>query len=227
MIIYQSVGLDRALVHKFDKLIMPSIRTYSRDKNLVNLRREQIARSAALLFVKKGYHTAGIREIAKVCRMSIGTLYHYVGSKEDILSLVFDYVMSRETRFSEDASSYKTLLPTEAIQKAIEAYYQGIDDIQDMVLLAYQESKSLPREIRERTFEQERSIISVFEGILARGCKTGEFKVNDITLVANNIVVIGDTWAFRRWLLANHYTLQEYIKEQTNLILDQIRSHNR
>lgn len=205
---------------------MSSIRTYSRDKDLVNLRREQIARSAALLFVKKGYAKASIREIAKVCHMSIGTLYHYVGTKEDILSLVFDYVMAREAQFTEIISSYDILPPTEALQKAIEDYYRGIDDIQDMVLLAYQESKNLQQKVRERTFEQEISIIKVFEEILARGCETGEFKVNDITLVANNIVVIGDTWAFRRWLLAKRYTLEEYIREQTNIIIEGIRSQN-
>jgi AcrR family transcriptional regulator len=204
-----------------------SIRTYSRDKDLVNLRREQIARSAALLFVKKGYDKASIREIAKVCHMSIGTLYHYVGTKEDILSLVFDYVMAREAQFTAIISSYDILPPTEALQKAIENYYRGIDDIQDMVLLAYQESKNLQQKVRERTFEQEISIIKVFEEILVRGCETGEFKVSDITLAANNIRVIGDTWAFNRWLLAKRYTIEEYIREQTNLILDGIRSHSR
>lgn len=194
---------------------------------MVNLRREQIARSAALLFVKKGYDKASIREIAKVCHMSIGTLYHYVGTKEDILSLVFDYVMAREAQFTAIISSYDILPPTEALQKAIENYYRGIDDIQDMVLLAYQESKNLQQKVRERTFEQEISIIKVFEEILARGCETGEFKVSDITLAANNIRVIGDTWAFNRWLLAKRYTIEEYIREQTNLILDGIRSHSR
>ena len=159
--------------------------------------------------------------------MSIGTLYHYVGKKEDILSLVFDYVMAREAQFTEIISSYDILPPTEALQKAIENYYRGIDDIQDMVLLAYQESKNLQQKVRERTFEQEISIIKVFEEILARGCEAGEFKVNDITLVANNIVVIGDTWAFRRWLLAKRYTLEEYIREQTNIIIEGIRSQNR
>lgn len=207
---------------------MPSsIRTYSQDKELVNLRREQIAKSTARLFVKKGYDKTTIREIAKACCMSIGTLYHYIGSKEDILGLVFDYVMSSSLQLSERVSIYDTLPPTEAMQKAIEDYCQSVNDIQDMILLAYQESKSLQRRDRERTFEQEKVLISVFERILARGCKTGEFKVNDITLVSNNIVVIGDAWAFKRWLLAKQYTLQEYIKEQTNLILDQIRSHNR
>lgn len=206
---------------------MSTMRTYSQDKDLVNLRREQIARSAAVLFVKKGYDKASIREIAKVCHMSIGTLYHYVGSKDDILSLVVEFIMTRETLFSEYVSSYKTLPPTEALQKAIENYYRGIDDIQDMVLLAYQESRNLQQKVRERTFEQEVNIIKVFEEILARGCETGEFQVNDVTLVANNIVVIGDTWAFRRWLLAKRYTLEEYIKEQTDIIIDGIRSHTK
>lgn len=159
--------------------------------------------------------------------MSIGALYHYVGSKDDILSLVVEFIMTQETLFSEYVSSYETLPPTEALRKAIENYYRGIDDIQDMVLLAYQESRNLHQKVRERVFEQEANIIRVFEEILNRGCQTGEFTVDDVTLVANNIVVIGDTWAFRRWLLAKRYTLDQYIKEQTDIIIDGIRSHTR
>jgi len=204
-----------------------SIRTYSRDKDLVNLRREQIARSAAVVFVKKGYDKASIREIAKACRMSIGSLYHYIGTKEDILRLVFEYLAFREREFIDSLSSYETLTPTELLRKAIGIYYQAIHDIQDIVVLAYQETKSLKRPEREFTFEKERIIISVFEELLDRGCKAGEFEINDITLVANNIVTIGDTWAFRRWLLQKRYTLEDYITEQTNIIIDGIRSRNR
>jgi hypothetical protein len=58
--------------------------------------------------------------------------------------------------------------------------------------------------------------------ILERGIKSGKFKVKDPAMAANNIVVLCDMWAFRRWLLKERYTLEQYTREQTDLILAQV-----
>jgi len=160
--------------------------------------------------------------------MSIGSLYHYIGAKDDILYLVFDYALSRETEFIENASTtHSALSPTEALREAIKAYYGIVDDIQDMVVFMYQETKSLRSSAREHVFEQERRIIAVFEAILARGCESGEFKIKDIATVSNDIVIMGDAWAFRRWLLKRHYTIQEFTRQQTTFILEGILGEDR
>jgi len=206
---------------------MLSIRTYSQDDNLVNTRREQIARGAARLLVKKGYDKTSIREIAKACHMSIGTMYHYVGSKEDILSLVFEYFMSRNVIFCEYVNSLKGLAPKEALMKAVERYFRGVDDIQDMALLAYQESRNLKRDVLKQVFEREKEIIGALEEILTKGCQTGEFKIDNVRLAASNIVVIGDSWALKRWLLSKHYTIDDYVREQTKILMEGISLHNK
>ena len=52
----------------------------------------KIAEAAAALFVEKGFHNTSIREIAKACGMSMGNLYHYIKSKDDVLFLVYQEV---------------------------------------------------------------------------------------------------------------------------------------
>ena len=52
----------------------------------------KIAEAAASLFVEKGFHNTSIREIAKACGMSMGNLYHYIKSKDDVLFLVYQEV---------------------------------------------------------------------------------------------------------------------------------------
>ena len=68
------------------------MRTFSSNEGLVSERREHIAKSVAPLFVKKGYGQTSIREIARACEMSMGHLYYYIGSKEDVLQIMMDYV---------------------------------------------------------------------------------------------------------------------------------------
>jgi hypothetical protein len=43
-----------------------------------------------------------------------------------------------------------------------------------------------------------------------------------VTMLAHNISVLGHMWAFRRWDLARHFTLDEYIGYQTDFVLGRL-----
>jgi AcrR family transcriptional regulator len=49
-----------------------------------------ITEAALRVISRKGYHQASIREIARAAQLSLAGLYHYVGSKEELLFLVID-----------------------------------------------------------------------------------------------------------------------------------------
>ena len=59
------------------------------------LRREQILETAEKIFVSRGYHAAGIADIATALELGHGTFYRYFQSKHDIALHVFDRVMLR------------------------------------------------------------------------------------------------------------------------------------
>ena len=69
-----------------------------KDGDLVERRRTQIIKGAVTLFKEKGFHRTTTREIASAAGFSIGTLYEYIRSKEDVLYLVVDYIYSRIPR---------------------------------------------------------------------------------------------------------------------------------
>jgi TetR/AcrR family transcriptional regulator, cholesterol catabolism regulator len=199
------------------------IRTYSHNSELVSERREHIAKSVAPLFVKQGYERTTIRDIAKACGMSMGHLYYYIGSKEDILGIMMDYDQHFYTDFVKGMiASYDSLKPTEALIKIIDALYRGIADIPDFTRFFYQEIKNLQPDARNIVWERERALIAEFEKLLQRGCDSGEFAINNLTVVANSIISTGHMWVMRRQLLARGYTLDEYIRCQTENILKSI-----
>jgi hypothetical protein len=43
-------------------------------------------------------------------------------------------------------------------------------------------------------------------------------------MIAHNIFVQGQMWAFRRWTLQKMYTIDEYIKLQTDLLFQGIKN---
>jgi hypothetical protein len=61
--------------------------------------------------------------------------------------------------------------------------------------------------------------MKIIKEILLEGCKLGEFNVPDPQLAANNIIVLCDSWVFRRWFLRQRYTLEEFIEKQVDFIL--------
>lgn len=197
--------------------------TEIKDQRLIDLRRMQIVDAAVDLFIKKGFHRTTVREIAKKFGLSIGTLYVYIKSKEDILYLVCDAIHNEIEeglrRAIEENGDVRNILIS-----AIRGYFRVIDRIQDSLLLIYQETKSLDKEAIKYVLKREEHITGIFEEILERGVKEGVFKIekNYIKLIANNIVVLGHMWAFRRWLLRKSYTFEEYTEKQIGFILKEI-----
>jgi hypothetical protein len=197
-----------------------------KDKELIEIRRKEIVNAAVDLFVRKGFHRTTIREIAQKFGMSVGTLYEYIRTKEDILILVCDYINST-VRMRVKPSVEITKDSAQSLINAIEIYYRIIDELQDYIIFLYQETKSLSHENRKYIFKSEEDMTQIFVNILKHGVEQGSFKIDEknILLTAHNIMVLGQMWAFRRWALRKNYTLDLYIETQSKSILDQIIKH--
>ena len=78
------------------------IPTQIKNPELVDRRRRQIAESAVKLFIKNGFHKTTTRQIAQATGFSIGSLYVYVASKEDVLYLVCDSIHAEVERLVAD-----------------------------------------------------------------------------------------------------------------------------
>jgi hypothetical protein len=92
----------------------------------------------------------------------------------------------------------------------------------DFILLIYQETQSLPAQWQKRVLENELRISGLFVEVLARIAASGELpgiQEQHIELAAHDIVVLGHMWTFRRWYLSRHYSLDDYIDQQTTFIL--------
>ena len=197
-----------------------TIRTFSSDEALVKERRNHIVRCSAKVFTKKGYDRTNVRELIEACEMSAGTLYHYFGSKEEILYSIINNATSQQAGYMEDcANDLATISPTKALVDLMQRFNEWHDDNQDTTLFACQETKNLPANARQNIFNSEARILTVFEKLLTRGIEAGEFNIDDPKLIAHDIVILGHAWALRRWYLRKHWTFETYVKKQTDAIL--------
>ncbi len=82
-----------------------------KDERLIKIRRNQMIKGAISLFKEKGFHRTTTREIAKAAGFSIGTLYEYIRSKEDILYLVIDSIYDEvQDKLQQDLTSHQGTL---------------------------------------------------------------------------------------------------------------------
>ena len=180
-------------------------------------------KGAVNLFKEKGYHRTTTREIAKAAGFSIGTLYEYIRAKEDVLYLVCDSIYDEvKERIEKDLSSEEGTI--ESLKDGIMNYFKVVDEMQDEVLVMYQEAKSLSKDALPYVLNKEIQMVAMFEKLLVNCKKKNTVDLSDeqIQLIAHNIFVQGQMWGFRRWALKRMYTLEEYIEIQTELLIKSI-----
>jgi AcrR family transcriptional regulator len=148
-------------------------------------------------------------------------MYEYFASKEDILYMVCESIHAEVERGVAAAMS-RAAGGSDALAGVIREYFTVCHQMSDFILLIYQESQSLPAQWQNRVLENELRITGLFVEVLARIAASGELpgiQEKHIELAAHNIVVLGHMWTFRRWYLARHYSLEDYIAHQTQFIL--------
>ncbi|MEK4244354.1 TetR/AcrR family transcriptional regulator [Psychrobacillus sp. FSL K6-2684] len=193
--------------------------TSVKDGNLIEKRRQQMIRAAVTLFKQKGFHRTTTREIAKEAGFSIGTLYEYIRTKEDVLYLVCDSIYhevhERLSNFQPENGTIGDL------RNAIHHYYGVIDDMSDEFVVMYQESKSLPKQALEYVLLKELEMVEIFHKIIVGCIQGGELKLTgeQAKLYAHTLVVQGQMWAFRRWALRKEFSIEQFTDLQVQLLL--------
>lgn len=200
----------------------PHVVSSIKDTTLVEKRRNQIIKSAITLFKQKGFHRTTTREIAKEAGFSIGTLYEYIRTKEDVLNLVYESVNNQVYEHLLELTQKQT--PSlEHLKTIVDSYYRFIDEMQDEVLILYQETKALDKHAANQMFDKERKqVLMLREVILAASLRNITEEEADI--LANNIFIHGHMWGFRRWMLQKDYTIDQYIHMQTKLLLQAMQA---
>ena len=196
------------------------IETVVKDRALIERRHDQICDAASHLFARKGYHQTSVREIAEAAHLSVGTLYTYIKTKEDILLLVYQRIFTLfQAKMSE--AMVKSGDPPAQLRAAIEATLKLYDDYHDLVLVLYQESHALRREALQQLFEVDRRYVSMLQAIIERGNRGSHFVAGDANLAAIAILFLCAVWPLKHWNM-KRYDLATVTDGVIDLVLNGI-----
>lgn len=196
------------------------IHTNVKDEALVKKRREQICEAALQAFAQNGFHETNLRQITKLSGLAYGSIYDYVKTKDDILYLICDSILSDLSGRVEQAAKSNSD-PIKQVEAIIRATMDHTDEYKDAVILIWQESKvmKISGHLPE-VLKRERSYLNIITEVLERGNKLGIFKFPDpaITILVNILPLMSSAWALRRWNLGR-ISKSEYTEVLIDLVL--------
>jgi AcrR family transcriptional regulator len=156
-------------------------------------RLEEIIDVSAPIFARNGYHATGIAELCAANGLGKGALYHYIGSKEDLLTAIHVRVMVEVLRRADRVLELEDS-PSAQLRMLGEELLDVIARHPDHVWVLLHEYPALTGERAERCRKQRQEYDRRVEMVIQAGIEVGEFRDVDPVLVS------------RAWIGMHNYT---------------------
>jgi len=190
----------------------------AKDVDLIELKHQQIVEGASRLFFEKGYHKTTIREIALASGMSMGQLYHYISSKDDVLFLIYKHMQMVWYEHLMESGIEEIKDPLERMVKALHNTLEFMVRNKDLLLFIYTETKYLGRRHLQVVLEMDdKNVVGFWRRLLRE--VGGKVPVQgDPDFLANLISYIMVFLPLRGWNLRDKAT-GEHLDALTDFIL--------
>ncbi len=140
----------------------------SLDRDLADRKQQAIVEGASAVLFEKGFHGTSIRDIAAACGMSMGQLYHYISSKDDILYLMHTHTQEIWYQRLMEGGFDQISDPVERLAHALRLSMEFIYENRDLYLFIFTESKHLDREHLRVVLElDDKNVVGFYRGLLA------------------------------------------------------------
>lgn len=193
------------------------IRTLVEDPDLIANNRRMLIETATKLFRVKGFHSTSTRDIAVKAGISVGAIYQYILTKEDLIVLILNSVVEiYEKTIYPLADTDQSV--RERLRSAVDIYYRTINAHHEKTDVLYHNFSGFNHNTKSFLAEIEMRIRLIFEKIIDQGITDGSFARVNSVFIAHNIVSMAHMWALKRGRFRNVMTIDDYISEQLVLL---------
>ena len=192
------------------KIGKKQVKTRIKSAKLIDSRRKQIIDGAIEIFTAKGFHSATVREIADAAGLTMGSLYNYIRSKEDIVYFVYDYI-TKVLRDEVKEAIAEMTDPEERLKTALRQNLKSIYENQDIVMFIYKASTFLDKESLHEVLTRETEYIELFEDLLRDYFGGMQVDAGRIRLAADLLTYIPVIVTFRRWSLRRRFESMDVV----------------
>ena len=167
---------------------------------------------------KKGFQAMTMRDLSREAGLSMGALYSYFPSKEDLLTMLQHHGRSiTKTMLWKYISLEKEA--ADKLKTAIKIHLYLSEAMQPWFYFSYMEARNLSEQEQARAVESELYTENIFESILKEGGETGIFLSGNHQLTAGIIKAILQDWYLKRWKYAKrNISIDQYAQYVISIV---------
>jgi AcrR family transcriptional regulator len=184
-------------------------------------KRAEILRRAASIFRRKGFHGAGMREIAAGLGLAPGALYYYFESKEDLLYGCQILSLKRLLKSAGEIAGGE-LAADEKLRSLVRAHLGHIlDELGGS--FAHVEFHALPEPMLKEVVSKRDAYERLVRRVIREGIQKGAFRKVDVKLTA--LALLGAlNWTVVWWRPEGHRQLHGVAGQITDIFLEGLKA---
>jgi AcrR family transcriptional regulator len=182
-----------------------------------------ILEAALALSNEKGFTAMSMRDLSRRTGLSMGALYAYFSSKDELLDMLW-VIGGTMLHRSMDAALVGLTDPADRLRAAIRTHLYVSEALRPWFFFSYMEAKNLSRSQKQTAQASELASEKLFTDILDQGCETGFFSHDDSNMTAAAIKAMLQDWYVKRWKYSRRkITVDEYAEFVIGFVESHIR----
>lgn len=196
-----------------------SIRIQKEEIAVRNLAR--ILDATLTLCNSKGFASMSLRDLSRETGLSMGALYSYFTSKDDLLRLIQGEGRAVVQRVLENQILQHDH-PGMKLRRVIQAHLFSSEILQPWFYLSYMETRNFPKDEYEKALEAELYTERILIEIVLEGQNKGMFRHVDAELLGAVTKAMLQDWYLKRWKYSRR---KISVEDYANFVLDFIESY--
>jgi TetR/AcrR family transcriptional regulator, cholesterol catabolism regulator len=142
-------------------------------------RRVEVVDAAARVFAERGFHATSMQDLTDATGLAAGGLYHYIGSKDQLLVAICDQLMAPLLQRARELVAERRP-PEDELRGLVRAWVEHVERHRHHMLVFQQERHVLEHESQWRAVRASRKEFEqLLDGVLRRGEEAGAFAFAD------------------------------------------------
>ncbi|MCB1173512.1 MAG: TetR/AcrR family transcriptional regulator [Leptospiraceae bacterium] len=173
-----------------------SIQIKKEDLAVRNL--ERIVKTVLIISQRQGFHGMSLRQLSQQSRLSMGALYNYFGSKEELLQMIYRQGQKQIHQLLP-AWIARSQSAAGQLMQAVCCHLYLSEALVHVFYFFFMEGKHLRGVDQKKAVALERSTEIYFEEIIQRGMDGGEFQAVDVSMTASAVKSLLQDWYLKRY----------------------------
>jgi AcrR family transcriptional regulator len=166
----------------------PAPPTRPRLRDRYDRKQQQIVRGAARVFAEHGYDQTTIQDLAEAIGLAAGGLYHYVGSKEQLLERICDQIMDPLLDRARELVDTDAP-PAQQLRELVRLWVTHVTEDRDHMLVFQQERHVIERGAQWRDIRTSRKQFErLLEEVVRRVHLDGQLALPDDRLAVSALL---------------------------------------